>query len=96
MTDYLAQEARRRILILDGAMGTMIQAERFDEDAFLGHGGAGHNCALHTDHPQAGNKIWISRREVRTHAIFQRPPSEMTAPPANTATDPDDFPPAAA
>ena len=55
MTDYLAEEARRRILILDGAMGTMIQGERFDEEAFLGHGGAGHTCALHTDRPQAGN-----------------------------------------
>ena len=49
-----------------------------------------------SSHPQAGNKIWISRREVRTHAIFQRPPSELTAPPADTTTDPDDFPPAAA
>lgn len=44
-----------------------------------------------SNHPQAGEKIWISRRQVRTHAIFQTPPSEMTAPPA----DPDDFPPAA-
>lgn len=24
-----------------------------------------------SNHPQAGNKIWISRRQVRTHAIFQ-------------------------
>jgi|GEM_PF-3173199 len=44
-----------------------------------------------SNHPQAGEKIWISRRQVRTHAIFQTPPSEMTAPPA----DPNDFPPAA-
>ncbi|XWN34496.1 MAG: methionine synthase [Devosia sp.] len=39
---------------MDGAMGTMIQAERFDEAAFLGKG-SGHACAIHSDHPQAGN-----------------------------------------
>lgn len=49
-----------------------------------------------SNHPQAGKKIWISQREVRTHAIFQAPRSEMIAPPADTDTDPDDFPPAAA
>ncbi|WP_108660897.1 methionine synthase [Acuticoccus kandeliae] len=55
MPNRLAEEARRRILILDGAMGTMIQAEKFDEDAFLGAGGGGHSCAVHFDHPQGGN-----------------------------------------
>ena len=36
-----SEHARRRILIVDGAMGTMIQAERLDEDAFRGRGGGG-------------------------------------------------------
>lgn len=49
-----------------------------------------------SNHPQAGKKIWISRRQVRTHAIFQTSPRKTTAQPADTATDPDDFPPAAA
>jgi 5-methyltetrahydrofolate--homocysteine methyltransferase len=33
-TDALFQAARERILVLDGAMGTMIQQRRFDEAAF--------------------------------------------------------------
>jgi len=53
MPQHLIDEARRRILIIDGAMGTMIQNERLDEDGFRGHGG--HNCALNTDLPQSGN-----------------------------------------
>src|ERR1700758_626233 len=32
----LQNEARKRILVLDGAMGTMIQALQFDEAAFRG------------------------------------------------------------
>lgn len=42
-------------------------------------------------HPKAGQKIWISRGNIRTHAIFT-PPADLTAPPV----DPNDFPPAAA
>ncbi|WP_138422600.1 homocysteine S-methyltransferase family protein [Maritimibacter alexandrii] len=49
----LKRAARKRILILDGAMGTQIQSLGLDEDAFLGHGG--HSCAYHSDHPQKGN-----------------------------------------
>ncbi|MEM8664632.1 MAG: methionine synthase, partial [Pseudomonadota bacterium] len=52
MTNHLIVEARKRILIIDGAMGTMIQAERFDEDAFLGRGTG---TVIETNHPQAGN-----------------------------------------
>ena len=51
--DALTRAARERILILDGAMGTMIQTLGLDEDAFRGHGG--HSCAIHSDHPQQGN-----------------------------------------
>ncbi|MCF3933679.1 methionine synthase [Acuticoccus sp. M5D2P5] len=55
MPKRLADEARRRILILDGAMGTMIQAEKFDEDAFLGAGGGANATTIQSDLPQAGN-----------------------------------------
>ncbi len=48
-----------------------------------------------TRHPKSGQKIWITRSQIRTHAIFQSPPSEMTTLPAATTTGPDDFPPAA-
>ncbi|MEM8855390.1 MAG: homocysteine S-methyltransferase family protein, partial [Pseudomonadota bacterium] len=54
MSHPIVEEAQRRILILDGAMGTMIQAEKFDEAGYLGKG-SGHSCAIHTDHAQAGN-----------------------------------------
>ncbi|MEM7694794.1 MAG: methionine synthase [Pseudomonadota bacterium] len=50
MPTPLLDRAAGRILILDGAMGTMIQAERFDEDAFRGPPGT-----ITTNHPQAGN-----------------------------------------
>ena len=82
MTDYLAKEARRRILILDGAMGTMIQAERFDEDAFLGHGGAGPGT-LETDLPQAGNNDVLVLTQPQTieriHAEYLRAGADIVA-----------------
>ncbi|GAB5374291.1 MAG: methionine synthase [Acuticoccus sp.] len=83
MTDFLTEEARRRILILDGAMGTMIQAERFDEAAFLGHGGAGHTCALHSDSPQAGNNdvLVLTQPDAirRIHAEYLRAGADIVA-----------------
>ncbi len=50
----LAAEAGRRVLILDGAMGTMIQAERPDEAAYRG--------ARFADHPRdvGGNNELLS------------------------------------
>ena len=45
---------RERILILDGAMGTQIQALGLSEEDFAGAGG-GCACAHHSDHPQKGN-----------------------------------------
>lgn len=45
-----------------------------------------------TRHPKAGQKIWIARNQIRTHAIFTPPNNELTEPP----TEPDGFPPAAA
>ena len=45
---------RERILILDGAMGTQIQALGLSEEDFGGAGG-GCACAHHSDHPQKGN-----------------------------------------
>jgi 5-methyltetrahydrofolate--homocysteine methyltransferase len=46
--------AAKRILILDGAMGTQIQNLGLSEEDFTGHG-SGHACAHHSDHPQKGN-----------------------------------------
>lgn len=43
--------ARERILVLDGAMGTQIQALGLAEEDF--HGGCA--CQFHSDHPQKGN-----------------------------------------
>ena len=51
----LADDAKERILIIDGAMGTMIQAEGFDEDAFRGKGGVQLDRVRDANHPQAGN-----------------------------------------
>lgn len=45
--------ARDRILILDGAMGTQIQALGLSEEDYAGQCGGG--CAHHSDHPQKGN-----------------------------------------
>lgn len=45
--------ARQRILLLDGAMGTQIQALGLSEDDFHGSGGCA--CAHHADAPQQGN-----------------------------------------
>ncbi|MEM6848073.1 MAG: homocysteine S-methyltransferase family protein, partial [Pseudomonadota bacterium] len=53
MPAYINEEAARRILYLDGGMGTMIQAERLGEDDFLGRTGNGER--LETNHPQSGN-----------------------------------------
>ncbi len=50
----LNEAASERILILDGAMGTQIQALGLGEDDYTGHG-SGHVCRHHTDHPQQGN-----------------------------------------
>ena len=61
--DALTRAARERILILDGAMGTMIQTLGLDEDAFRGHGG--HSCAIHSDHPQQGNNDLLTLIPLR-------------------------------
>ena len=57
--DILTARARERILILDGAMGTQIQALGLSEEDFTGKGHCNHGhgcaCAHHSDHPQAGN-----------------------------------------
>lgn len=45
--------ARRRILILDGAMGTQIQALGLSEQDYRGQGGCA--CRHPSDHPQKGN-----------------------------------------
>lgn len=50
----LNQAAAERILILDGAMGTQIQALGLNEDDYTGHG-SGHVCRHHSEHPQQGN-----------------------------------------
>jgi 5-methyltetrahydrofolate--homocysteine methyltransferase len=50
----LADLAARRILLLDGAMGTQIQDLRLSEEDFRGHG-SGHACRHHSEHPQKGN-----------------------------------------
>ncbi|MTH65002.1 methionine synthase [Paracoccus shanxieyensis] len=56
--EAIAQAARDRILILDGAMGTQIQQLGLNEDDFRGHGG-GCGCGCHPpipgEHPQQGN-----------------------------------------
>ncbi|MGY6632475.1 MAG: methionine synthase [Alkalilacustris sp.] len=56
--DRLAALARERVLVLDGAMGTQLQALRLGEDDFIGHG-PGCNChpVLHgvEGRPQQGN-----------------------------------------
>ena len=48
-TAELTRLLKSRILILDGAMGTMIQQLRLSEDDFRG----GNACGLH-DHPHGG------------------------------------------
>ncbi|MBU3030532.1 homocysteine S-methyltransferase family protein [Paracoccus marinaquae] len=50
----LNRAAAERILVLDGAMGTQIQALSLGEDDFTGQG-SGHVCRHHSDHPQKGN-----------------------------------------
>jgi 5-methyltetrahydrofolate--homocysteine methyltransferase len=47
--------ARDRILLLDGAMGTMIQALGLTEDDYAGTGANGQRCLHPSDHPQKGN-----------------------------------------
>ena len=54
--EQLAEAARARILVLDGAMGTQIQQLGLSEDDF--HGGHGGHCPchhLHGEKPQQGN-----------------------------------------
>ncbi|MCU0908978.1 MAG: homocysteine S-methyltransferase family protein [Rhodobacteraceae bacterium] len=53
LPETLSALARDRILILDGAMGTQIQALGLSEDDYRGHGGCA--CAHHADRPQKGN-----------------------------------------
>jgi 5-methyltetrahydrofolate--homocysteine methyltransferase len=50
----LNDAADKRILILDGAMGTQIQQLGLGEDDYTGHG-SGHVCRHHSEHPQTGN-----------------------------------------
>lgn len=45
-TEQLKSLLRERILVLDGAMGTMIQQHKLDENAFRGREFAGHTCEL--------------------------------------------------
>lgn len=52
--DAIREAAAKRILILDGAMGTQIQQLGLSEDDFTGHG-AGCGCHIHSNHPQKGN-----------------------------------------
>jgi 5-methyltetrahydrofolate--homocysteine methyltransferase len=48
----LEQALRQRILILDGAMGTMLQAHELDESGFRGERFVhGHDSHAHADHP---------------------------------------------
>ncbi|MCV6596060.1 MAG: homocysteine S-methyltransferase family protein [Mangrovicoccus sp.] len=56
--DALIRAASERILILDGAMGTMIQTLNMTEEDFTGHGhihGPGCRHHYHSEHPQKGN-----------------------------------------
>ncbi|MDO5529687.1 MAG: methionine synthase, partial [Paracoccus sp. (in: a-proteobacteria)] len=53
--DAIRAAARERILILDGAMGTQIQALGLSESDFTGCG-----CAHHSDHPQQGNNDMLN------------------------------------
>ena len=62
MTHEIAREARRRILVIDGAMGTMIQAEGLDEAGFRGEGAR----RLDVDLPQAGNNDLLSLTQPET------------------------------
>ena len=52
--DAIRAAAARRILILDGAMGTQIQQLGLSEDDFTGHGSSC-GCHIHSNHPQKGN-----------------------------------------
>ena len=49
MVDALRELMQRRILVLDGAMGTMLQAERLDERAWRGERLKGHDSDLRGD-----------------------------------------------
>ncbi|WP_375175600.1 homocysteine S-methyltransferase family protein [Pseudooceanicola sp.] len=52
----ITRAARERILILDGAMGTMIQTLNLSEEDFTANGHIhGPGCRHHSDHPQKGN-----------------------------------------
>ena len=70
--DAIRTAARQRILILDGAMGTQIQALGLGEDDYTGHG-SGHVCRHHTDHPQQGNNdLLILTQPEAIEAIHYR------------------------
>lgn len=53
--ETLRAAARERILVLDGAMGTQIQALGLDEDDYAGHGHGACAHHHHSDEPQQGN-----------------------------------------
>ena len=44
-TEALASLLEQRILVMDGAMGTMIQAHRLDEAGYRGESLAGHSSS---------------------------------------------------
>ncbi len=56
--DALHAQARQRILLLDGAMGTMIQALKMSEEDYAGQTGT--PCPHPTNHPQKGNNDLLS------------------------------------
>ena len=46
----LAEEMSKRIMVLDGAMGTMLQRRRLEEEDFRGSVVCGFQCSVATDH----------------------------------------------
>ena len=46
---WMMEEAKKRVLLLDGAWGVMMQSYKLDEDAFRGTRFAGHNSELKGD-----------------------------------------------
>lgn len=63
----LAAAARERILVLDGAMGTEIQALRFDESHFRGHRFGSCDC-----HQQGNNDLLILTQPDAVEEIHYR------------------------
>ena len=66
--DLLLDAARRRILVLDGAMGTMIQSHRLDEGDYRGDRFAGHAASLRGNN----DLLSLTRPDVITgiHAAY--------------------------